>query len=148
MACSDIKKIAHVVERKYFVNRKGKQLMFNAPNYPMCLIRNDAFSLEKTAKMNERSDVLSQNLETCQKATKHKKGLKFVNNLTFDQFWSMENKIKMLELENESIKKLNKELKQKFQSELESKNAETYEKTLKFLKHVLMLQKLRTKIKN
>ena len=84
MACSDIKKIAHVVERKYFVNRKGKQLMFNAPNYPMCLIRNDAFSLEKTAKMNERSDVLSQNLDTCQKATKHKKGLKFVNNLTFD----------------------------------------------------------------
>ena len=51
-----------------------------------------------------------------------------MNNLTFDQFWSMENKIKMLELENESIKKLNKELKQKFQSELESKNAKTYEK--------------------
>ena len=119
IACSDVKKIDHVVERKYFVNRKGKQLMFNAPNCPMRMIRNDAFSLEKTAKMNDSSDILSQNLELHQKSTKLKKGQKFVANLTFDQFWSMEIKIKMFELENENLKKQNEELKLKLQSEIE-----------------------------
>ena len=58
--------------------------MFNAPNCPMRMIRHDAFSLEKTAKMNNRSDVLSQNLELHQKSMKLKKGQKFAANLTFD----------------------------------------------------------------
>ena len=59
MACSDMTKIAHAAHREFFIKRKGKAMLFNAPNYPINLTRNDASSLRSDCD----STQLRENLE-------------------------------------------------------------------------------------
>ena len=47
MRYSSITKIAHVVDNRYSVKRNGVAFMFNVPNYPMDLIRNEVRNLRK-----------------------------------------------------------------------------------------------------
>ena len=56
MSCSNLTKIAHAVDRRHYVKIKGVDMMFNAQNYPMSLIRKYVASLIKEGGFCYRQD--------------------------------------------------------------------------------------------
>ena len=110
MKYSDLTKISHVVDKRCYVKRKGSDFMFNVPNYPMDLIRKDASKLRK----NVNSEKRLENLETHQENVKinfaNQRGFKFVQNVTFNEFWGIKNNVKDLERENQKLKLENEKL--------------------------------------
>ena len=63
MMCSTVKKIAHVVHRRYHAKRQGSHWMFDVPNYSMHLTRKDACFVRNEMTLNRRRNKLIENLE-------------------------------------------------------------------------------------
>ena len=102
MPYSDLTKIAHAVNRIFSIKRYGSDLMFNAQNYPMILIRNYVGFLSRNhSKIDDRRENLKKYLEHEEK----KKGPTLVENIIHNEYWSMQSKIKNLEKENNDLKK-------------------------------------------
>ena len=89
MTYSDLTKMSHVVDKRYYVKRNGSDFMSNAPNYPMDLIRKDVSKLRKDVNSEKRLE----NLETYQENAKinlaNQRGFKFVHNATFNEYWGL-----------------------------------------------------------
>ena len=103
MVHSDIKQIAHVVDKSYSIKRNGEEAHFNTSNYPMNLVRKDAAGIKKELKLDERRlklvDVLDQ-----QHANKLvARGKKLIKNITNNKCWEIENAIISLQAENSQL---------------------------------------------
>ena len=105
MGCSAITKIAHVVDKSYNIKRNGPCMMFNVPNHPMCLTRVDNNFMGKEKMLEKRRENLIEKLESENQSKTIEKGKSFVKIFAYSQFWSMENEIKTLELENSILRK-------------------------------------------
>ena len=87
MAHSTLTKIAHVAEKTHHVKRKGVDYMFNVPNYPMCLISNNVANLRKEVNSQVRLDNFKKHDMSKETNFRNKRGSKFVQNVTFNEFW-------------------------------------------------------------
>lgn len=93
MLYSQISKIAHVVERKHSVKHNGLEYFFNAPNYPIDLIRKDASSMGREAELCARRENTHDFIERNDLCRKIKRGEKMVGNITFNEFWGLKKSI-------------------------------------------------------
>ena len=105
MTYSAITKIAHVVNKRYFAKRNGVEMYFSVPNYPMYLARNDAKFIEKEKFLESRRKELIVKLDSESQLKLIEKGNKCIKNAACSHFWSMQSKIKELELDNSLLRK-------------------------------------------
>ena len=54
-----IKSVAHVVEKRHKIKRKGKIIYYNMPNYPMHLSHVDALSIRKEVQKHSPDELSS-----------------------------------------------------------------------------------------
>ena len=101
--CSNVNKIAHVLNWRHDVKRQESTWVFNVPNYPVRLTRKDACFSRTEATMSTRQEKLIENLEANNQ--NKKRGVKMFN---FDQLWKIQNKLKALELKHSPLKKRTK----------------------------------------
>ena len=58
-----ISTIAHIVEKKYTMQKKNTLLYFNVPNYPMSLIKIDSESVSKVNKLHIHCENIIEDIE-------------------------------------------------------------------------------------
>ena len=71
----DASKLAHVVDNRCSVKRKGRTYFFHVPNYPMNLMRNDA----KCASKKKSALMIHEKMARHMKRTTAQKEIEFGN---------------------------------------------------------------------